>query len=73
MANGEFLRRAVTKAQLRFQIMKQSANSAVRFSSYAYLQSIALSYSQPASGKLSSATTFGLGAVAGLITVCESP
>lgn len=56
---------------LTHQIMKQGANSAVRFSSYAYLQQLALAYSKPVSGKLSGTTTFGLGAVAGLITVCE--
>lgn len=50
-------------------IMKQGANSAVRFSSYAFLQQQMLQYTQPASGKLSSAMTFTAGAGAGLITV----
>jgi solute carrier family 25 citrate transporter 1 len=53
------------------QIMKQGANSAVRFSSYAALQQVAIDYTKPASGKLGSTMTFGTGAVAGLITVCE--
>jgi len=51
--------------------MKQGANSAVRFTSYSSLQGVALGYIKPASGKLSSSVTFGLGAIAGLITVCE--
>jgi len=51
--------------------MKQGANSAVRFTSYATLQQLALDYMRPETGKLGSATTFGLGAIAGLITVCE--
>ena len=51
--------------------MKQGANSAVRFSSYSSLQQTALHYLQPPSGKLSSTSTFGIGAVAGIITVCE--
>jgi hypothetical protein len=50
--------------------MKQGANSAVRFTSYSSLQGVALGYIKPASGKLSSSVTFGLGAIAGLITVC---
>jgi solute carrier family 25 citrate transporter 1 len=56
---------------LTWQIMKQGANSAVRFSSYAALQQQALQVLKPESGKLSSATTFAVGAGAGLITVCE--
>lgn len=51
--------------------MKQGANSAVRFSSYAALQQAAIDYTKPASGKLGSGMTFGMGAIAGLITVCE--
>lgn len=58
-------------AALTRQIMKQGANSAVRFTSYATLQQAALDYMKPETGKLGSATTFGLGAIAGLITVCE--
>lgn len=50
-------------------IMKQGANSAVRFASFSTLQNAAINYTQPASGKLSSSYTFGIGAVAGLITV----
>lgn len=51
--------------------MKQGANSAVRFSSYAFIQSQLVHLTRPPSGKLSSAMTFGAGAGAGLITVCE--
>ncbi|RSH90431.1 hypothetical protein EHS25_001036 [Saitozyma podzolica] len=50
-------------------IMKQGANSAVRFGSYSTLQQLALDTLRPASGKLNSSTTFALGAIAGLITV----
>ena len=50
--------------------MKQGANSAVRFTSYATMQQALVDYTQPASGKLGSTATFGLGAIAGLITVC---
>jgi len=60
-----------TDLDLIVQIMKQGANSAVRFTSYSTLQGAALGYIKPASGKLSSSVTFGLGAIAGLITVCE--
>ncbi|KAL7420952.1 hypothetical protein Q5752_004906 [Cryptotrichosporon argae] len=45
------------------------ANSAVRFTTYAILQQAALGQLRPASGKLSSTTTFTLGAIAGLVTV----
>jgi solute carrier family 25 citrate transporter 1 len=48
--------------------MKQGANSAVRFASFSTLQQAALNYTGAA--KLSSTQTFGIGAVAGLITVC---
>jgi len=58
-------------SELIVQIMKQGANSAVRFTSYSTLQGAALGYIKPASGKLSSSVTFGLGAIAGLITVCK--
>ncbi|KAJ9101684.1 hypothetical protein QFC21_003022 [Naganishia friedmannii] len=50
-------------------IMKQGVNSAVRFSSYSTLSQLAIDWTAPASGKLSSGATFGVGAVAGLITV----
>ena len=55
----------------RYKILKQGANSVVRFTSYATLQEGVLNYAKPASGKLESGMTFGLGAIAGLITVCE--
>ncbi len=54
------------------QIMKQGVNSAVRFSSYSTLSQLAIDWTAPAKGKLSSVGTFGVGAVAGLITVCKS-
>ncbi|ORX37072.1 mitochondrial tricarboxylate transporter [Kockovaella imperatae] len=50
-------------------IMKQGANSAVRFTSYAWIQGLMINFTQPPSGKLSSTMTFGAGAMAGLITV----
>ncbi|GFZ50349.1 Tricarboxylate transport protein [Saitozyma sp. JCM 24511] len=50
-------------------IMKQAANSAVRFGSYSTLQQFTLNTLKPASGKLSSSITFAVGATAGLITV----
>ncbi|RSH82012.1 uncharacterized protein EHS24_008216 [Apiotrichum porosum] len=50
-------------------ILKQASNSAVRFTSFAMLQSVALETLKPASGKLSATTTFATGALAGLITV----
>ncbi len=53
------------------QIMKQGANSAVRFTSYGFMQQNLVSYLRPSSGKLSSTATFIAGAGAGLITVCE--
>lgn len=54
-------------------ILKQASNSAVRFTSFAMLQSVALETLKPASGKLSATTTFATGALAGLITVCAWP
>jgi hypothetical protein len=54
------------------QIMKQGVNSAVRFSSYSTLSQLAIDWTAPESGRLSSVATFGVGAIAGLITVCES-
>lgn len=53
-------------------VLKQGANSAVRFSSYEALSNVAKDILKPPSGKLPSAVTFGVGAMAGLITVCES-
>lgn len=48
--------------------MRQAANSAVRFGSYNTLKQIAQGYVAPGE-KLGGVATFGLGAVAGLITV----
>lgn len=53
--------------------MKQGANSAVRFTSFATIQQYMLDWTKPASGKLSPVSTFGVGAAAGLITVCGLP
>lgn len=47
---------------------RQAANSAVRFGSYNFLKQAAQSYTAPGE-KLSTPATFGIGAVAGLITV----
>lgn len=48
--------------------MRQAANSAVRFSSYASLKHIAQGYVAPGE-KLGALSTFGIGAMAGVITV----
>ncbi len=47
---------------------RQAANSAVRFSSYTFLKQLAESYTAPGE-KLGTVGTFGIGALAGLITV----
>jgi solute carrier family 25 citrate transporter 1 len=47
---------------------RQAANSATRFSSYTFLRQVAQSYAEPGE-KLGAISTFGIGAVAGLITV----
>ncbi|EME78119.1 uncharacterized protein MYCFIDRAFT_212639 [Pseudocercospora fijiensis CIRAD86] len=47
---------------------RQAANSAVRFSSYTSLKQLAQSYTSPGE-KLGTLATFGIGAVAGTITV----
>lgn len=47
---------------------RQAANSAVRFGSYNFLKQAAQSYAAPGE-KLSTPATFGIGAMAGLITV----
>jgi solute carrier family 25 (mitochondrial citrate transporter), member 1 len=47
---------------------RQAANSAVRFSSYTSLKQMAQSYVTPGE-KLGSLSTFGIGAIAGAITV----
>ena len=48
--------------------MRQSANSAVRFGSYTTLKQLAESYAAPGE-KLGTVATFGIGSVAGAITV----
>jgi solute carrier family 25 citrate transporter 1 len=47
---------------------RQAANSATRFSSYTFLKQLAESYTAPGE-KLGTVSTFGIGGVAGLITV----
>ena len=47
---------------------RQAANSAVRFSSYTALKQMAMGYVKPGE-KLGAASVFGLGALAGVITV----
>jgi solute carrier family 25 citrate transporter 1 len=47
---------------------RQAANSATRFGSYTFLRQLAQSYAAPGE-KLGALSTFGIGAVAGLITV----
>lgn len=47
---------------------RQAANSAVRFSSYTSLKQLAQSYASPGE-KLGAVSTFGLGGLAGIITV----
>jgi len=50
-------------------IMKQGANSAVRFTSYSFLRDVAVDHLRPPSGNLTSSTTFLIGAMAGVVTV----
>jgi len=47
---------------------RQASNSAVRFGSYTFLRQLAQSYTAPGE-KLGAFSTFGLGGIAGLITV----
>ncbi|CZS92597.1 probable citrate transport protein, mitochondrial [Rhynchosporium agropyri] len=47
---------------------RQAANSATRFGSYTFLRQLAQSYTAPGE-KLGTAATFGIGGIAGLITV----
>lgn len=51
---------------------RQAANSATRFGSYTTLKQLAQSYVAPGE-KLGTLATFGLGGVAGLITVYGTP
>ena len=50
------------------QMMRQGANSAVRFTTYTTLKQMVQSQGRPGQ-PISSATTFGIGAIAGLVTV----
>ncbi|KAG4426889.1 fumarase, partial [Cadophora sp. M221] len=47
---------------------RQAANSATRFGSYTFLRQLAQSYTAPGE-KLGTMATFGIGGIAGLITV----
>src|SRR5690606_16966633 len=47
---------------------RQAANSATRFGSYTFLRQLAQSYTAPGE-KLGSVATFGIGGIAGIITV----
>jgi solute carrier family 25 citrate transporter 1 len=47
---------------------RQAANSATRFGSYTFLRQLAQSYTAPGE-KLGALSTFGIGGIAGLITV----
>jgi solute carrier family 25 citrate transporter 1 len=47
---------------------RQAANSATRFGSYTFLKQLAQSYTAPGE-KLGTISTFGIGGIAGLITV----
>ena len=49
-------------------MMRQGANSAVRFTTYTTLKQMVQSQGRPGQ-PISSATTFGIGAIAGLVTV----
>lgn len=51
--------------------MKQGANSAVRFTTYSSLKQL-VQGSAPAGQPLPGGVTFGLGALAGIVTVCQS-
>lgn len=50
-------------------MMRQGANSAVRFTTYTTLKQLALGSQGRPGQQLGSVTTFGIGAVAGLVTV----
>jgi len=50
--------------------MRQGANSAVRFSAYSTLKQSVQGSARPGQ-QLPSVVTFGIGAIAGIITVCE--
>lgn len=54
------------------QILKQGANSAVRFTSYNTLRDAAISFNGGKQQQLGSVGTFIVGAAAGIVTVCES-
>lgn len=51
-------------------MLRQGANSAVRFSSYSTLKQL-VQGNVPAGSQLPGWMTFGIGSMAGIITVCE--
>lgn len=53
------------------QMLRQGANSAVRFSSYSTLKQLAQGSAVPGED-MPGWMTFGIGATAGVITVCKS-
>lgn len=60
----------LTVLHSRLQMMRQGANSAVRFTAYSALKQAVQGSAGP-SQQLPSTVTFGIGAIAGIITVCE--
>lgn len=52
------------------QMMRQGANSAVRFTTYSAMKQAVQGSAGP-SQQLPSTVTFGIGAMAGIITVCR--
>ena len=67
---GAYMRARLALCCLRTheQMMRQGANSAVRFTTYTTLKQMVQGQSRPGQ-PISSATTFGIGAIAGLVTV----
>jgi len=57
-----------TSAPFLFQMMRQGANSAVRFTTYVTLKQFVQGTARPGQ-PLPSAITFGIGGIAGLVTV----
>lgn len=62
--------RAAADSSSDAQIMRQGANSAVRFGSYSTLKKLVQDYTGSTAANLSAAATFGVGGCAGIITVC---
>ena len=58
-------------SELNFQMIKQGANSAVRFTSYTWLKGLAERRVKAGQKSLASYETFSIGAMSGIITVCK--